>query len=101
VTELPFFATKVRLGRRGAEEVYQLGPLNEYEKYEESILPLDWLSFVGKRQSTKIFTVLPIFLTGWGWEGLKKSWQKAFRRGFPSSGNSFNPSKANYAELNE
>ncbi|KAJ6310339.1 hypothetical protein OIU76_015130 [Salix suchowensis] len=32
VTELPFFATKVRLGRRGAEEVYQLGPLNEYER---------------------------------------------------------------------
>jgi hypothetical protein len=36
VTELPFFATKVRLGRRGAEEVYQLGPLNEYERYEET-----------------------------------------------------------------
>ncbi|KAF3561626.1 hypothetical protein DY000_02019413 [Brassica cretica] len=32
VTELPFFATKVRLGRTGAEEVYQLGPLNEYER---------------------------------------------------------------------
>ncbi|WVZ26228.1 hypothetical protein V8G54_004772 [Vigna mungo] len=32
VTELPFFATKVRLGRAGAEEVYQLGPLNEYER---------------------------------------------------------------------
>ncbi|XP_027347731.1 malate dehydrogenase 2, peroxisomal isoform X2 [Abrus precatorius] len=32
VTELPFFATKVRLGRCGAEEVYQLGPLNEYER---------------------------------------------------------------------
>ncbi|KAE8719176.1 hypothetical protein F3Y22_tig00109972pilonHSYRG00206 [Hibiscus syriacus] len=33
VTELPFFATKVRLGRAGAEEVFQLGPLNEYERY--------------------------------------------------------------------
>ncbi|KAK7363024.1 hypothetical protein VNO77_05152 [Canavalia gladiata] len=32
VTELPFFATKVRLGRGGAEEVFQLGPLNEYER---------------------------------------------------------------------
>lgn len=32
VTDLPFFATKVRLGRGGAEEVYQLGPLNEYER---------------------------------------------------------------------
>ncbi|KAF3439125.1 hypothetical protein FNV43_RR17400 [Rhamnella rubrinervis] len=32
VTELPFFATKVRLGRTGAEEIYPLGPLNEYER---------------------------------------------------------------------
>ncbi|MCI02451.1 malate dehydrogenase glyoxysomal, partial [Trifolium medium] len=32
VTELPFFAAKVRLGRGGAEEIYQLGPLNEYER---------------------------------------------------------------------
>lgn len=32
VTELPYFATKVRLGRGGAEEIYQLGPLNEYER---------------------------------------------------------------------
>lgn len=32
VTDLPFFATKVRLGRAGAEEIYQLGPLNEYER---------------------------------------------------------------------
>lgn len=32
VTELPFFATQVRLGRGGAEEIFQLGPLNEYER---------------------------------------------------------------------
>ncbi|XP_058080346.1 malate dehydrogenase, glyoxysomal-like isoform X2 [Magnolia sinica] len=32
VTELPFFASKVRLGRNGAEEIYPLGPLNEYER---------------------------------------------------------------------
>ncbi|KAG8645763.1 hypothetical protein MANES_10G090601v8 [Manihot esculenta] len=32
LTELPFFATKVRLGRNGAEEIYQLGPINEYER---------------------------------------------------------------------
>ncbi|XP_068656174.1 malate dehydrogenase, glyoxysomal [Aristolochia californica] len=32
VTELPFFATKVRLGRGGAEEIFSLGPLNEYER---------------------------------------------------------------------
>lgn len=32
VTELPFFASRVRLGRNGVEEVYPLGPLNEYER---------------------------------------------------------------------
>jgi malate dehydrogenase len=32
VTELPFFATKVRLGRAGAEEVLPLGPLNDFER---------------------------------------------------------------------
>ncbi|GKU98741.1 hypothetical protein SLEP1_g11699 [Rubroshorea leprosula] len=32
VTELPFFASKVQLGRSGIEEVYPLGPLNEYER---------------------------------------------------------------------
>jgi malate dehydrogenase len=37
VTELPFFAAKVRLGRGGAEEIYQLGPLNEYERYYSSL----------------------------------------------------------------
>ncbi|XP_010531585.1 PREDICTED: probable malate dehydrogenase, glyoxysomal [Tarenaya hassleriana] len=32
VTELPFFASKVRLGRGGIEEVHGLGPLSEYER---------------------------------------------------------------------
>lgn len=32
VTELPFFATKVLLGRAGVEEIYALGPLNGYER---------------------------------------------------------------------
>ncbi|KAL8167675.1 hypothetical protein V2J09_009174 [Rumex salicifolius] len=32
VTELPFFATKVRLGRTGIEEIFPLGPLSEYER---------------------------------------------------------------------
>lgn len=32
VTELPFFASKVRLGRNGLEEIYPLGPLNDYER---------------------------------------------------------------------
>ncbi|PSS30654.1 Malate dehydrogenase, glyoxysomal like [Actinidia chinensis var. chinensis] len=32
VTELPFFASKVRLGRTGIAEIYPLGPLNAYER---------------------------------------------------------------------
>ncbi|CDY17513.1 BnaC03g65500D [Brassica napus] len=32
VTELPFFASKVHLGGCGVNEVYRLGPLNEYER---------------------------------------------------------------------
>ncbi|XP_073027010.1 malate dehydrogenase, mitochondrial-like [Primulina eburnea] len=32
VTELPFFASKVRLGRNGVEEVLGLGPLSDYEQ---------------------------------------------------------------------
>ncbi|CAN6348647.1 unnamed protein product [Urochloa humidicola] len=32
VTELPFFASKVRLGRSGVEEILPLGPLNEFER---------------------------------------------------------------------
>ncbi|KAK9949245.1 hypothetical protein M0R45_004778 [Rubus argutus] len=32
VTELPFFASKVRLGRTGVEEIHPLGLLNEYER---------------------------------------------------------------------
>ncbi|KZV20220.1 tRNA dimethylallyltransferase 9-like [Dorcoceras hygrometricum] len=32
VTELPFFASKVRLGKNGVEEVLGLGPLSDYEQ---------------------------------------------------------------------
>ncbi|GAU51442.1 hypothetical protein TSUD_413420 [Trifolium subterraneum] len=32
VTELPFFASKVRLGRDGVEEFLPLGPLSDYER---------------------------------------------------------------------
>ncbi|KAK2078915.1 hypothetical protein QBZ16_002605 [Prototheca wickerhamii] len=32
VTELPFFASKILLGRNGVEEVYGLGELNDYER---------------------------------------------------------------------
>jgi hypothetical protein len=34
VTELPFFASKVWLGRCGIEEILPLGPLNEFERFE-------------------------------------------------------------------
>jgi hypothetical protein len=34
VTELPFFASKVRLGRCGIEKILPLGPLNEFERFE-------------------------------------------------------------------
>ncbi len=33
VTEFPFFATKVQLGRTGAEEIFPLGPLNSFERW--------------------------------------------------------------------
>ncbi|KAJ8755070.1 hypothetical protein K2173_016675 [Erythroxylum novogranatense] len=32
VTELPFFASKVRLGKNGVEEILGLGPLSDFEK---------------------------------------------------------------------
>lgn len=32
VTNLPFFASKVRLGRNGIEEILALGPLTEFER---------------------------------------------------------------------
>lgn len=40
ITELPFFASKVRLGKNGVEEVLGLGPLSDYEKQGlESLIP--------------------------------------------------------------
>ncbi|CAN0913016.1 Malate dehydrogenase, mitochondrial [Linum grandiflorum] len=32
VTQLPFFASKVRLGKNGVEEILGLGPLSDFEK---------------------------------------------------------------------
>ena len=32
VTELPFFASKVLLGRNGIEEIFPLGPMNGFER---------------------------------------------------------------------
>ncbi|KAL6282433.1 hypothetical protein ACE6H2_013362 [Prunus campanulata] len=40
VTELPFFASKVRLGKNGVEEVLGLGPLSDHEKQGlQSLIP--------------------------------------------------------------
>lgn len=79
VTELPFFATKVRLGRGGAEEVYQLGPLNEYERYKQcrTILRLLWRN--------PDLLISGELWTGLDWRKQRKNWQRAFRREFPSS----------------
>jgi malate dehydrogenase len=32
ITNLPFFSSKVRLGRNGVEEVLELGSLSDYEQ---------------------------------------------------------------------
>jgi len=40
ITELPFFASKVKLGKNGVEEVLDLGLLSDYEKQGlESLMP--------------------------------------------------------------
>ncbi|MBD4021936.1 malate dehydrogenase, partial [Xanthomonas citri pv. citri] len=40
ITELPFFASKVRLGKNGVEEVLGLGSLSDFEKQGlEALMP--------------------------------------------------------------
>jgi len=48
VTELPFFASKVRLGKSGVEEVLGLGPLSDYEKETLESLKPELLSSIEK-----------------------------------------------------
>lgn len=51
MTELPFFASKVRLGRTGAEEIFSLGPLNEYERSvqrEHNLIPCSFYIMISK-----------------------------------------------------
>ncbi|KAJ6806976.1 malate dehydrogenase, mitochondrial [Iris pallida] len=48
VTELPFFASKVRLGKNGVEEVLGLGPLSEYEKRGLEALKPELMSSIEK-----------------------------------------------------
>ncbi|KAM7251171.1 hypothetical protein ACFE04_023054 [Oxalis oulophora] len=48
VTELPFFASKVRLGTEGVAEVMDLGPLSDYEKEGLEKLKPELLSSIEK-----------------------------------------------------
>ncbi|KAK4355376.1 hypothetical protein RND71_024347 [Anisodus tanguticus] len=48
VTELPFFASKVRLGKNGVEEVLGLGQLTDYEKKGLEALKPELLSSIEK-----------------------------------------------------
>ncbi|GER29181.1 malate dehydrogenase [Striga asiatica] len=48
VTELPFFASKVRLGKNGVEEVLGLGPLSDYEKQGLEALKAELKSSIDK-----------------------------------------------------
>ncbi|KAK4420404.1 Malate dehydrogenase, mitochondrial [Sesamum alatum] len=48
VTELPFFASKVRLGKNGVEEVLGLGPLSDYEQQGLEALKAELKSSIEK-----------------------------------------------------
>ncbi|KAJ4980770.1 hypothetical protein NE237_031607 [Protea cynaroides] len=48
ITELPFFASKVKLGKNGVEEVYGLGLLSDYEKQGLEKLKPELLSSIEK-----------------------------------------------------
>lgn len=97
MTELPFFATKVRLGRGGAEEIYQLGPLNEYERYR-AIVKFSH-SFHSRRQPEAVLIILKNVLTGLGWRKQRRSLLQASTREFPSLRNDSNFFFQNYQSL--
>ncbi|KAF5730717.1 hypothetical protein HS088_TW19G00312 [Tripterygium wilfordii] len=48
ITELPFFASKVRLGKNGVEEILGLGPLSDFEKEGLEALKPELLSSIEK-----------------------------------------------------
>ncbi|KAK4486663.1 hypothetical protein RD792_006737 [Penstemon davidsonii] len=48
VTELPFFASKVRLGKNGVEEVFGLGPLTDFEQQGLEALKAELKSSIEK-----------------------------------------------------
>ncbi|KAL6538320.1 hypothetical protein OROGR_012308 [Orobanche gracilis] len=48
ITELPFFASQVRLGKNGVEEVLGLGPLSDYEQQGLEALKPELMSSIEK-----------------------------------------------------
>ncbi|XP_056167641.1 malate dehydrogenase, mitochondrial-like [Syzygium oleosum] len=48
ITELPFFASKVKLGKNGVEEVLELGPMSDFEKQGLESLILELKSSIEK-----------------------------------------------------
>lgn len=48
ITELPFFASKVKLGKNGVEEIYGLGPLSDFEKQSLEALKQELKSSIEK-----------------------------------------------------
>jgi malate dehydrogenase len=48
ITDLPFFASKVRLGKNGVEEVLDLGPLSDFEKEGLEALKAELKSSIDK-----------------------------------------------------
>lgn len=48
VTELPFFASKVRLGKNGVEEILGLGALSDFEKHNLEAMKSELMSSIQK-----------------------------------------------------
>ena len=82
VTELPFFASKVRLGRTGAEEIYPLGPLNEYER-SVVVIGLQVFNLIPCSFDVISFKKIPIhYQQGWLGEGKERVGNKHSEGGF-------------------
>lgn len=81
VTELPFFATKVRLGRGGAEEIFPLGPLNEYERYSNSLSNYYLNFFIGSNEQRKKLKFRCLILNRIGLEKAKRELAGSIQKG--------------------
>lgn len=88
VTEFPFFATKVRVGRNGVEEIFPLGPLNSYERWARLCL-MQIIVACNLRAScqgcnSKDLWFCLIFFAGKDWKRWKQSYMEALRKGLIS-----------------